>query len=120
MKKNLPLAILSGIFIWLAWPPMRYTTCLLFIGFVPMLVAVENIIRSETKKKGRQIFNLTFIGFFVWNSFSVYWVYNSIKTIGAIVAIPITLIPYSLGPLLMASTFWLYFQLRVITAECPL
>ena len=117
MKKNLPFAIISGLLLWLAWPPMRYTTFLLFIGLVPMLVGVENIIRSASAKKGRQIFNLTFIGFFIWNSFSVYWVYNSIKSIGPIVAIPITLIPYSLGPLLMASAFWLYFRLRVITGR---
>ena len=117
MKKNLPLALLSGILLWLAWPPMRFTTFLLFIGFVPMLIAVENIILSDTPEKGKQIFNLTFIGFFIWNSLSVYWVYNSIKSIGALVAIPITLIPYSLGPLLMASAFWLYSRLRRITGR---
>jgi apolipoprotein N-acyltransferase len=115
MKKNILLSILSGLLLWIAWPPTPYTTFLLFIGLVPMLVAVENIIRSDYKKKGKKIFGTVFLGFFVWNTLSVYWVYNSIKTEGEIVAIPISLIPYSLGPLLMSTAFWLYYRLRRIT-----
>ena len=115
MKKNLPLAILSGLLLWIAWPPTPYTTFLLFIGFVPMLLAMENIIQSASAKKGRQIFNVTFIGFFIWNTASVYWVYNALKQVGEVIAIPITLIPYALGPLLMATSCWLYYRLRVVT-----
>src|SRR6478735_7706799 len=100
MKKNIPLSILSGLLLWIAWPPTSYTTFLLFVALVPMLLAMENIIRSTAKNKGKQIFWTTFIGFFIWNTLSVYWVYNSLKTIGPAVAVPITLIPYSLGPLL--------------------
>jgi apolipoprotein N-acyltransferase len=117
MKKNLPLAILSGLLLWIAWPPTPYTTFLLFIGFVPMLLAMENIIQSATEKKGRQIFNVTFIGFFIWNTASVYWVYNALKIVGNLVAIPITLIPYSLGPLLMAFACWFYYRLRLLTSR---
>ncbi|MFS2187956.1 apolipoprotein N-acyltransferase [Mucilaginibacter sp. Mucisp84] len=114
MKKNLPLAILSGLLLWIAWPPTPYTTFLLFIGFVPMLLAIENIINDDKPKKGRRVFNVTFIGFFIWNSLSVYWVYNALKIVGEVVAIPITLIPYSLGPLLMATAFWLYYRFRLV------
>ncbi|NHA07806.1 apolipoprotein N-acyltransferase [Mucilaginibacter sp. HC2] len=117
MKKNLPLAILSGLLLWIAWPPTPYTTFLLFIGFVPMLLAIENIIQSTSAKKGKQIFTLTFIGFFIWNTASVYWVYNALKMVGELVAIPITLIPYSLGPLLMALACWLYYRLRLVTSR---
>lgn len=115
MKKNLPLAILSGLLLWIAWPPTPYTTFLLFIGFIPMLLAMENIIQSASPKKGKQIFNVTFIGFFVWNTASIYWVYNALKQVGNLVAIPITLIPYALGPLLMATACWLYYRLRILT-----
>jgi apolipoprotein N-acyltransferase len=117
MKKNLPLAILSGLLLWIAWPPTPYTTFLLFIGFVPMLLAMENIIESTAVKKGRQIFNVSFIGFFVWNAASIYWVYNALKQDGNLVAIPVTLIPYSLGPLLMATACWLYYRLRLLTTR---
>jgi apolipoprotein N-acyltransferase len=115
MKKNILLSIFSGLLLWLAWPPMPYTTFLLFVGFVPMLLAMENIIQSKATKKGKKIFSLTFLGFFIWNTLCIYWVYNSLKTIGPLVAIPISLIPYSLGPLLMASACWLYYRLRLIT-----
>ncbi len=117
MKKNLLLAVFSGLLLWIAWPPTVYTTFLLFVGLVPMLIAIENIINSPSKKKGQFVFATTFIGFFIWNSLSIYWVYNSLKTIGPLVAIPITLIPYSLGPLLMASACWLYYRMRLSTAR---
>lgn len=115
MKKNLSLAVFSGLLLWIAWPPTPYSTFLLFVALVPMLIAMENIIQSPVKKKGQFIFATTFIGFFIWNSLSIYWVYNSLKTIGALIAIPITLIPYALGPLLMAGACWLYFRMRLIT-----
>jgi apolipoprotein N-acyltransferase len=117
MKKNLLLAIISGLLLWIAWPPTSYTTFLLMGALVPMLVAIENIINSSFKQKGRLIFGTTFIGFVVWNSLCIYWVYNSLKTIGALVAIPITVIPYTLGPLLMAAACWLYYHLRKSTSR---
>lgn len=113
MRKNLLLAVFSGLLLWIAWPPTPYTTFLLFVGLVPMLMAMENIIQSNVKKKGQLIFATTFTGFVVWNSLCIYWVYNSLKIIGPVVAIPITLIPYTLGPLLMAGACWLYFRMRI-------
>lgn len=117
MKKNIPLSILSGLLLWIGWPPTPYSTFLLFIAFVPMLVAMENIIRSTSAKKGKQIFGVTFIGFFIWNTLSIYWVYNALKTIGPAAAIPVTLIPFSLAPLLMSTACWLYYRLRLITGR---
>src|SRR3569833_1493131 len=115
MKKNILLSLLSGLMLWIAWPPTPYTTFFLFIGFVPMLMAVENIIRSDYKKKGKKIFGTAFLGFLVWNTLSVYWVYNALKMVGAVAALPVSLIPYSLAPLLMATVFWLYYRLRLVT-----
>ncbi len=115
MKKNILLSLFSGLLLWLAWPPMHYTTVFLFFGLVPMLVAIENIINSTSTKKGKLIFNTTFLGFFVWNTLSIYWVYNSLKTEGELIAIPITLIPYALGPLLMSTACWLYYRFRLVT-----
>jgi apolipoprotein N-acyltransferase len=115
MKKNLPLSIFSGLLLWLAWPPTPYTTFFLFLGLVPMLLAMENIIQSTSAKKGKQIFNTTFIGFVIWNTLCVYWVYNSLKIIGPVIAAPISLIPYTLGPLLMSTACWLYYRLRLKT-----
>jgi apolipoprotein N-acyltransferase len=115
MKKNILLSIFSGLLLWLAWPPMHYTTVFLFFGLVPMLVAMENIIKSTSAKKGKQIFNITFLGFCVWNVLCIYWVYNALKIVGEVVAIPISLIPYCLAPLLMSTACWLYYRLRLAT-----
>ena len=115
MKKNILLSILSGLLLWIAWPPAAYTTFLLFVGFVPMLMALENVIESNATKKGKKIFWITFLGFFIWNTLSIYWVYNALKSDGKLIAVPICLIPFSLGPLLMSTACWLYYRLRLIT-----
>ncbi|HEY4322900.1 MAG TPA: apolipoprotein N-acyltransferase [Mucilaginibacter sp.] len=114
MKKNILLSIFSGLLLWLAWPPTPYTTFLLFIGFVPMLIAIENIIQSKFEKKGKKIFGTVFLGFFIWNTLSIYWVYNALKMVGGAVALPISLVPYALAPLLMATCCWLYYRARLI------
>ncbi len=117
MKKNILLSVLSGLLLWVAWPPTPYSTFLLFAGFVPMLVAIENIIQSSYTKKGKKIFGTAFLGFFIWNTLSVFWVYNALKIVGEVVALPISLIPFSLGPLLMATACWLYYRLRLISTR---
>jgi len=116
MKKKFLLSILSGLLMWIAWPPIHYTTFLLFVGLVPMLLLLEEIIQSNSNRKGFLIFWMSFLGFFIWNTLSVYWVYNSVKTIGALVAVPISLVPYSLGPLLMSTACWLYYRLRKVAS----
>jgi len=115
MRKNILLSILSGLLLWLAWPPIPHTTFLLFVGFVPMLVALENIIQSESVRKGKKVFWTSFLGFFIWNVLSVYWVYNAIKQAGSAAALPVTIIPYSLAPLLMSACCWLYYRMRRLT-----
>ena len=78
---------------------------------------MENIISAAGDRRGRKIFQITFTGFLVWNFLSIYWVYNALKDIGEIAAIPVSLIPYCLGPLLMAGACWLYFRLRLLTSR---
>jgi apolipoprotein N-acyltransferase len=114
MKRNITLTVFSGLLLWIAWPPTPYTTFFLFVGFVPMLLAMENIIQSESVKKGKKIFWTTFLGFFIWNTLSIYWVYNALKQAG-VAAIPVTIVPYALAPLLMSTCCWLYYRLRRIT-----
>lgn len=80
---------------------------------MPLLLAIENIIRSENARKGRQIFLVSGLGMLIWNTASIYWVYNSISQVMPVyAAIPISLIPFGLGASLMALSFRLYYQLR--------
>ena len=106
------LALLSAFLLWLAWPPIPFTTPLLLIALVPLFIALDKISKTDLKKQGNRIFLTAGLTFLIWNSASIYWVYNAISAYnGAIVAIPVSLIPFGLGALLMTFAFWLYYRL---------
>ena len=118
MKKNYQLALLSAFLLWLAWPPMPFTALILLVALVPLLQAAENIIQSEEKKKGRLIWRIAIICFFIWNTACIYWVFNSLNAVmPAWLAIIIAQIPFCLGAVLMTLAFWLYYRLRLITSR---
>lgn len=80
------------------------------------MLAVENIIQSAWAKKGKLIWRTAFLCFFIWNTASIYWVYNSLNAVmPAGVAVLISLIPFGLGSLLMTLAFWLYYRLRLVS-----
>ncbi|MFZ4863827.1 apolipoprotein N-acyltransferase [Sphingobacterium sp. Mn56C] len=113
MKQNYLLALLSAFILWLAWPPMPYTGLLLLVGFVPLLLAVEQIMRGNYSHKGRKVFWTAFLTGFVWNTASIYWVFNAMNAfLPTAVSLLIALIPFGLAPLLMATVFRLYYQIR--------
>lgn len=113
MKYNYQLACLSAFILWLSWPPIPYSSILLLIGFVPLLIASENIIQGEYTKKGSKIFCLSFCTGFLWNTASIYWVFNAMNAyLPTWASILIALIPFGLAPLLMAVVFRIYYSLR--------
>ncbi|HCN82445.1 MAG TPA: apolipoprotein N-acyltransferase, partial [Sphingobacteriaceae bacterium] len=118
MKRNYLLALLSAFILWLAWPPIPFTAPLLLIGFVPLLLAVETIIESGAKKKGRKIFWLSLTAFFIWNTSCIYWVFNSLNAVmpAVYISVLISLIPFGLAALLMSFVFWFYYRLRRVTS----
>jgi apolipoprotein N-acyltransferase len=118
MKRNYQLALLSAFLLWFAWPPIPFSSPILLIALVPILLATENIIGAQAKKKGKLIFRTAFLCFFVWNTASIYWVFNSLDSaMPTWVAALISLIPFGLGAVLMTIAFWLYFRLRLITSK---
>lgn len=85
---------------------MPYTSVLLFVAFIPLLIAIEEVIRGNHKNKGRKIFTLAFLTGLIWNTASIYWVYNAMNAyLDTATSFLISLIPFSLGPLLMAFAF---------------
>jgi apolipoprotein N-acyltransferase len=111
-KQTNLLAVLSAFLLWLAWPPIPYTTPLLFIGLVPLLIAIAAIKNDAEGRKGKRIFNTAFLTFLVWNTASIYWVYNAISAYNnAVVAFLVSLIPFGLGALLMTAAIWLFHKL---------
>lgn len=113
MKTNYALALISAALLWLAWPPIPFTSPILFIAMVPLLLAGENIISSTNQRKGQKIFKTAFLCFVLWNTASIYWVFNSLHAVMPTwLAAVISIIPFGLGSLLMATAFWLYYQMR--------
>ncbi|QDW27849.1 apolipoprotein N-acyltransferase [Pedobacter sp. KBS0701] len=111
-KQTYLLALFSAFLLWLSWPPMPFTTPLLLIGLVPLLIALDSISGNAEKKQGKKIFLTAGLTFLAWNTASIYWVYNAISAYnGPAVALPVSLIPYGLGALLMTFAFWLYYRL---------
>jgi apolipoprotein N-acyltransferase len=118
MKYNYSLALLTAFLLWLAWPPMPFTSPLLFIALVPLLLAVENILESDVNRKGLRVFRTSFLSFVIWNTACIYWVFNSLHAVmPAWLAILISIIPFGLGSLLMTIAFWLYFQMRKLSSR---
>lgn len=114
---TLPYFILSAFLMWLAWPPISYSGPLLLIALVPMLLGLEKIIRSDLKNKGQKIFLSVFITGFIWNTASIYWVYNSLTAVMPVyAALPISLIPFGLSALLMAFSGRIYYAFRKKTS----
>lgn len=105
---------------WLAWPPHNWFAPLLFIGLVPLLIALKQITNTSDKKTGKKVFLTAGLTFLIWNTASIYWVFNSINAVntgfaGTVVSLLVSLIPYGLGALLMTFSFWLYYRLSTYT-----
>ncbi|GIJ96349.1 apolipoprotein N-acyltransferase [Capnocytophaga stomatis] len=106
MKKNLLLAILSGFLLALSWPTYGFTA-LIFIAFVPLLLAEQNIRKNYTQTK-RKVFIISYLSFLIWNIITTWWIWHSTKG-GAVFAI-------LANTLLMTITFLLY---HVVAKRLP-
>jgi len=112
------LALLSAFLLWLAWPPIPYATPLLLIALVPLLLALSQIKESDRIKKGKKIFLTAGLCFLIWNTASIYWVYNAISAVNdPITGFFVSLIPYGLGALMMTFAFWLYYRLGRVAGK---
>ncbi len=113
IKKQYYLALLTAFLLWLAWPPIPYTGPILWFALLPLFFAIEGILSSDLKQKGRKVFGLSFLAFAIWNTASIYWVYNSLASaMSAPVAVLISFIPFGLGAFLMAAAVWMYYAFR--------
>jgi apolipoprotein N-acyltransferase len=120
MKAKIPFlpALLSACLLWLAWPPHTFAAPLLLIGFVPLFIALAPMLTSREKGSGKKVFLTAGLTFLTWNTASIYWVYNAISAYNsAWVALPVSLIPFGLGALLMTFAFWLYYRFNIFTSN---
>ncbi len=107
MKRQIWLALLSSALLWLAWPPIPYTSVILLFAFVPLMIALQEI--SESEKPKKPIFLIAGLTFLLWNTASIYWVFNSLNAVmPTFIAAILSLIPFGLGAFLMTLSFWVY------------
>ncbi|MEH6535800.1 MAG: apolipoprotein N-acyltransferase [Psychroserpens sp.] len=66
------LSLISGILLALGWPTYGFPA-LLFIAFVPLLLAEQQLRLPEIKRKGLKIFGLSYLTFFIWNITTTNW-----------------------------------------------
>lgn len=108
-KKKLLLPVLSGVLCWLAWPP-TYLAPLLLVALVPMLYFADEALRS--RNPGRTVLTGAALGFAVWNTLSLYWIYYVASGVGALVGFAVVLVPILFGTVLMTLPFFLYHKTR--------
>jgi len=109
MKRQIWLALLTAFLLWLAWPPVPFTSPILLFAFLPLMIALQEIEESTLYKKGYKIFYLSGLAFLAWNTASIYWVFNSLNAVmPTFAACLLSLIPFGLGAVLMTFSFWLY------------
>ncbi|MBQ4822821.1 apolipoprotein N-acyltransferase [Aquimarina sp. MMG016] len=95
--KNTLLSILSGLLLAVSWPTYGFPL-FLFFGFVPLLL-VEYDIRKNKYSKA-QVLGFTYLSFFIWNTITTWWIYNS-TGVGMAIALLV-------NSLLMTIVFLLY------------
>ena len=86
LKNNWFLAIITGLALWLAWPPFTSAFFLLFVALVPLFYITHKVQLSDEKRKASKIFRIVFISFMIWNIPTTYWIWNA-SGIGAVVAV---------------------------------
>lgn len=106
MKKNLLLAVASGLLLGLSWPTYGFAL-LLFVAFVPLLF-VENYFRENTvKRSGLKFIGFTILSFLIFNAISTWWLWYSSK-LGMFVA-------FAVNTTLMTLVFFFYHKVALKT-----
>ena len=70
--KYILLALGSGLLLALGWPTYGFPL-LLFVAFVPLLVAEQQLRNGQSKYKGLTVFGLAYLSFFIWNLITTSW-----------------------------------------------
>ena len=104
--RKLFLSVLSGLLLAFSWPEIGISP-ILFFAFVPLLMLEDDLQKSEDNRKGRKVFWLSFLAFFIFNAITTYWVYHA-TLFGAIAA-------FLVNATLMATAFYLFHKIKSAT-----
>ncbi len=118
------LSVLSGIVIALGWP-LNGFPILLFFGFIPLLFVEDYFVKYRESYSRYNVFLYSYLGFFVLNLLTNYWIWNSTLTggIGALLlnsffmTVPFTAFHFSRRVLYKFNTghfllifYWMAFE----------
>ena len=70
------LSILSGVLLTLSWP-VQGLSFLIFFSLIPLFFVEDLISRMNSKQKKLRLFALSYLGFFIWNIGTTWWIVNS-------------------------------------------
>lgn len=89
----------TGVLLSIGFMPMPFVPAL-FIGFVPLLWAEDQVSKARPKTSKWTIFKLSFNAFFIWNVFCTFWLCNASLVAGLIANV--------LNGLFMSTAFTFY------------
>ena len=75
MFKKIILSILSGLLLFLSWPPIENFTFLIFIAFVPLLV-IESFLKDK-QSIFKKLFLYVYLAFFIFNLCTTFWIWHA-------------------------------------------
>ena len=75
-KNPVLLSILSGSLLTLSWPVKGFSL-LIFFSLIPLFFVEDQITKDSSKRKKLRLFFLSFLGFFIWNLGTTWWIVNS-------------------------------------------
>lgn len=102
--------ISSGILMGCSWPTYG-NSWLLFLGFLPLLYAIEKLENSKIKNKKIYSLIIFYSSFFIWNAIAVWWLHYSQRTDGSY-AWEAYIFPVILNSLFMTIVFFFYFCIK--------
>lgn len=76
MRKHYTAAIISGLLLALSWPVYGFPL-LIFVSFVPLLLAEKRIRTSSGKRKALKVFFPAYLTFVLWNAITTWWIWYS-------------------------------------------
>lgn len=74
--RRLLLSLLTGILLWLSWPPHGFAF-LSFFAFVPLFWVSEELTNEKVHSPFFSGMGYSYISFVVWNACTTWWVWNS-------------------------------------------
>ncbi len=105
-KRLLGLSTLSGLLLAVGFPDLIPFPLLMFVGFVPLLMAEREISEQRQGAARWQVFKYSYHTFVTWNIITTYWVANTALVAGIVAIL--------MNSAIMTIPFLLFHQTRQV------